>query len=338
MSTCYPFGFLDEYAKKEVRRSVLKAVAIPGYQVPYSSREMPMGRGFGTGGLQLTISLLGKGETLKVIDQGSDDSVNAVSLRRFIEMTCAGVNTTTRTSEADLIQSRHRIPEKSLREDQLIVLQVPYPDPLVVVEPSEDKRKLMHGEADYSRLLVKLYEDIVMFDEITISHRYPTRINNHYVIDPSPIPRWDVPKLHQSKALILFGAGREKKVYAVPPYTKAEPLAFVDVPFRVENFHDELGQRRVCHRCACSNSFLDEFVDSKTGMKVYQCSDTDWCDEQEAQLPREQGGAGAADEQGSSSVAAGTSPGATDEQLSATVAIDQTVIGSDVRKTGVTNG
>ena len=80
MSAAYPFGFLDEYAKKEVRRSALKAVALPGYQVPYSSREMPMGRGFGTGGLQLTLSLLGKGETLKVIDQGSDDSVNAVNL------------------------------------------------------------------------------------------------------------------------------------------------------------------------------------------------------------------------------------------------------------------
>lgn len=280
MSITYPFGFLDEYAKKEIRRAMLKAVAIPGYQVPYSSREMPMGRGFGTGGLQLTLALLGKDDTLKVIDQGADDSVNAVNLRSFIEMTCQGVNTTTITSEADIIQSRHRIPEKPLREDQLIVLQVPYPDPLVVVEPSEDKRKMLHGEADYSRLLVKLYEDIVKFDEITISHRYPTRINDHYVIDPSPIPRWDVPKLDQSKALILLGAGREKKIYAVPPYTKAEPLAFEDVPFRIEDFTDQAGQRRSCQRCSCNSSFLDEFIDSTNGDKVYQCSDTDWCNEQ----------------------------------------------------------
>ena len=280
MTTSGHFGFLDEYAKKEVRRATLKAVAIPGYQVPYSSREMPMGRGFGTGGLQLTLALIGKGEMLKVIDQGADDSVNAVNLRSFIEMTCPGINTTTLTSEADLIQSRHRIPEKPLREDQLIVLQVPYPDALVVVEPSEDKRKLLHGEADYSRLLVKLYEDIVKFDEITISHRYPTRINGHYVIDPSPIPRWDVPKMDQSRALILLGAGREKKIYAVPPFTKAEPLAFEDVPFRVEDFHDEMGIRRACARCGCLTSFLDEYVDSGNGEKVYRCSDADWCDEQ----------------------------------------------------------
>jgi alpha-D-ribose 1-methylphosphonate 5-phosphate C-P lyase len=279
MSSTQSFGFLDEYAKKEVRRSAIKAVAIPGYQVPYSSREMPMGRGFGTGGLQLTLALIGPQETLKVIDQGSDDSVNAVNLRSFIEMTCPGINTTTRTAEASLIQSRHRIPEQPLREDQIIVLQVPYPDPLVLVEPSEDKRKQMHGEMDYSRLLVKLYEDMVRFDEITISHRYPTRINGQYVLDPSPIPRWDVPKMNHSKALLLFGAGREKKIYAVPPYTDAEPLVFSDVPFRVEDFSDAAGGRRACRSCGCQTSFLDEYSDSRTGETIYQCSDADWCGE-----------------------------------------------------------
>ncbi len=277
----YTFGFLDEHAKKEVRRAILKAIAIPGYQVPYASREMPMGRGFGTGGLQLTLSLVGPDDVVKVIDQGADDSVNAVNLRQFIHMTCPGVSTTTHTGDATLIQSRHRIPEQALTAQQILVLQVPYPDPLVVVEPSEDRRKTMHGEADYSRLLVKLYEDIVKFDEITISHRYPTRIEGHYVIDPSPIPRWDVPRLNDSPALVLFGAGREKKIYAVPPHAQAEPLAFSDVPFRVEDFRDANGRRRRCTRCGCADSFLDEFMND-AGEKVWQCSDTDWCDTQRA--------------------------------------------------------
>jgi alpha-D-ribose 1-methylphosphonate 5-phosphate C-P lyase len=136
----------------------------------------------------------------------------------------------------------------------------------------------MHGEADYARLLVKLYEDIVKFDEITISHRYPTRINGHYVIDPSPIPRWDVPKLDNSPALVLFGAGREKKIYAVPPHTQATPLAFEDVPFRVEDFRDAQGKRRACARCGATDSFLDEFM-NEDGSKRYQCSDSDYCDE-----------------------------------------------------------
>lgn len=274
----YSFGFLDEYAKREVRRSILKAICIPGYQTPYASREMPMGRGFGTGGLQLTLSLIGRGDNLKVIDQGADDSVNAVNLRQFIEMTCPDVDTTECTQDATLIQSRHRIPERTLDNAQVLVLQVPYPDPLVVVESSEAKRKIMHGEGDYSRLLTKLYEDIVRFDEITISHRYPTRINGHYVLDPSPIPRFDVPKLHHSPALILFGAGREKKIYAVPPYTDAAPLVFDDIPFRTEDFIDEQGQRRCCQRCGATDAFLDEYT-SENGNRIYQCSDSDYCNQ-----------------------------------------------------------
>lgn len=279
----YSFGFLDEYAKREVRRCILKAICIPGYQTPYASREMPMGRGFGTGGLQVTLSLIGPDDTLKVIDQGADDSVNAVNLRRFVEMTCPGVDTTERTQDATLIQSRHRIPETPLTEAQVLVLQVPYPDPLVVVEASEARRKVMHGEGDYARLLTKLYEDIVQFNEITISHRYPTRVNGHYVIDPSPIPRYDVPRLHQSPALVLLGAGREKKIYAVPPYTRADPLVFDDVPFRTEDFRNAQGRRHTCARCGSARSFLDEIIESDghgAERKTWQCSDSDYCEQQ----------------------------------------------------------
>jgi alpha-D-ribose 1-methylphosphonate 5-phosphate C-P lyase len=272
----YSYGFIDEYAKKELRRSTLKAVAIPGYQVPYASREMPIARGFGTGGLQLTLALLGPDDTLKVIDQGSDDSVNAVNIRSFIARVCPGLATTTHTTAATLIQTRHRIPELALRADQILVLQVPYPDPLVVVEPSEVRRRTMHGEADYARLWVKLYEDVVRYNEITISHRYPTRIHDHYVIDPSPIPRYDIPKLHQAESLFLFSAGREKKIYAVPPHTDAIPLAFSDAPFRIESFVDANGERRACARCGSRASFLDE-LNGPNGSTVYQCSDSDYC-------------------------------------------------------------
>jgi alpha-D-ribose 1-methylphosphonate 5-phosphate C-P lyase len=47
----------------------------------------------------------------------------------------------------------------------------------------------------------------------------------------------------------------------------------------VEDFTDESGNRRACKRCGCTSSFLDEFVDSRSGEKVYQCSDADWCNE-----------------------------------------------------------
>src|SRR5512139_3085806 len=124
----YNFAYLDEQTKRMIRRAILKAVAIPGYQVPFASREMPMPYGWGTGGVQLTASILGPDDVLKVIDQGADDTTNAVSIRRFFART-AGVATTTRTQDATIIQTRHRIPETALREGQIIVYQVPQPEP-----------------------------------------------------------------------------------------------------------------------------------------------------------------------------------------------------------------
>ena len=46
MNPEYNFAFLDEGSKREIRRSILKAVAVPGYQVPFGSRELPIGRGW----------------------------------------------------------------------------------------------------------------------------------------------------------------------------------------------------------------------------------------------------------------------------------------------------
>ncbi|NQW94381.1 MAG: alpha-D-ribose 1-methylphosphonate 5-phosphate C-P-lyase PhnJ, partial [Polaromonas sp.] len=87
MDDNYNFGFLDERTKKSIRRAMLKAVAIPGYQVPFGSREMPFAYGWGTGGVQVTASIIGRTDVLKVIDQGSDDTTNAVNIRRFFART-----------------------------------------------------------------------------------------------------------------------------------------------------------------------------------------------------------------------------------------------------------
>ncbi|MAB97480.1 MAG: carbon-phosphorus lyase, partial [Pseudomonadaceae bacterium] len=98
----YNFAYLDEQSKRMIRRGLLKAVAIPGYQVPFAGREMPLPYGWGTGGMQLTAAILGRDDVLKVIDQGADDTTNAVSIRRFFGRT-AGVATTLRTPEATVI-------------------------------------------------------------------------------------------------------------------------------------------------------------------------------------------------------------------------------------------
>lgn len=268
----YNFGYLDETAKKEIRRKILKAVAIPGYQVPFGSREMPIARGWGTGGLQITLSIIEPEDILKVIDQGCDDSVNAVNIKKFIQAV-AGVAVTTDTQEATIIQTRHRIPEEVMIKKQILVLQVPYPEALREVESSEAATRRMHAEGDYSRMWLFLYEDIVKYGEIRISYRYPVRVNGHYIMDPSPIPRWDVPKLHRAETLFLFGAGREKRIYAIPPFTKVEPLEFEDHPFRVETFAG-----RSCERCDATDTYLDEIIEDASGRRRYFCSDTGHCE------------------------------------------------------------
>ncbi|MCK1976188.1 alpha-D-ribose 1-methylphosphonate 5-phosphate C-P-lyase PhnJ [Jeotgalicoccus huakuii] len=264
------FAFLDEHSKKEIRRKTLKAIAIPGYQVPFASRELPIARGWGTGGLQLTLSLIGQEDVLKVIDQGSDESVNAVNIRNLVQNT-TGVKDTIHTAEATLIQSRHRIPEVPLKPFQILVLQVPMPEPLRPVEPSERKTKLLHGDKEYSGAYIKLFEQIMRHGHITDDADYPVKVNGRYVMAPSPIPRFDNPKMHQNDGLILLGAGREKKIHAVPPYTDVESLAFEDYPFEVEDFSD-----KVCRESGITGVFMDELVDEKTGETYYVTNDTSY--------------------------------------------------------------
>ena len=267
----YNFAFLDENTKREIRRKTLKAVAIPGYQVPFASPELPIARGWGTGGLQLTMSLIGPNDVLKVIDQGCDGGVNAVNIRKLLVKT-TGVKTTFATSKATIIQTRHRVPEEKMRADQILVLQVPIPEPLRFVEASAAKTREMHAEMDYSRMWVFLYENIVKWGEITLGARYPSLVNRRYLIDPSPIPRWDVPPLNMADTLYLFGAGREKRIYAIPPHTLVEPLEFEDFRFRVEDFSG-----RSCMRCGADNTYLNEILDG-VGGKTYICSDSSNCD------------------------------------------------------------
>ena len=268
----YNFAFLDEHSKKEIRRSMLKAVAIPGYQTPFASREMPIGRGWGTGGLLITLAMIGPNDVLKVIDQGTDASVNALNIRRLVERTAPSVKTTVETTKASIIQSRHRVPEEALRPDQTLVLQVPEPEPLRMVQPRETATRMMHAEADYSRAWVHLYEDIVTNGEISRAAGYPVMVNHRYVMSPSPIPRWDIHRLNMSEHLTLLGADREKRIYAVPPFTSVVPLDFEDYPFRVENF-----QGNTCARCGSATTYLDEIL-LDNGKRIFTCSDTAYGD------------------------------------------------------------
>lgn len=279
----YNFAYLDEQTKRMIRRAILKAVAVPGHQIPFGSREMPLSYGWGTGGIQITASIIGPDDTLKVIDQGADDTVNAVSIRRFFAKV-ADVATTTRTAEATIIQTRHRIPETPLSEGQILVYQVPIPEPLRWLEPRESETRKMHALAEYGPMHVRLYEDIATHGKIATSYDYPVIVAGRYLMRPSPIPKFDNPKMDRMPALQLFGAGREKRIYAVPPFTSVKSLDFIDHPFEVQRWTE------TCALCGAGDSYLDEVIVDNYGKRMFVCSDSDYCEARRAARHKHDGG------------------------------------------------
>jgi alpha-D-ribose 1-methylphosphonate 5-phosphate C-P lyase len=72
-------------------------------------------------------------------------------------------------------------------------------------------------------------------------------------------------------ALQLFGAGREKRIYAVPPYTRVKSLDFDDHPFR------PIRAPHACELCGSRDTYLDEVLTDDVGGRIFVCSDTDFC-------------------------------------------------------------
>src|SRR5262249_4542066 len=118
-------------------------------------------------------------------------------------------------------------------------------------------------------------------------HDYPARVNKRYAMAPSPTPKSDNPKMHDCQALQLLGAGREKRIYAIPPYTSVVSLDFEDHPF--ERYRHDAA----CALCGATDSFLDEVITDDRGGRMFVCSDTDYCE-----MRRARGHGGAASENG----------------------------------------
>lgn len=264
--TAESYAYLDEDTKRNVRRALLKALAIPGWQVPFASREMPVARGWGSGGLQVTLSVVGPADVVKVIDQGDDMSVNAAGMRALISR-AAHCAATTVTTEATLIQSRHRIPEVDLRADQLLVLQVPHPDPLHRVVPDESAARQRHASGDYTAAWLDLYDAEARLGGPRTGADHPVLVAGERLMSPSPIPRYDVLRLDRRPHPILLGAGRRARLTALPPFTSVQPLAFEDRPLQSEY------SGAACIRCGSTRSYR---VSQDSGAD-WMCTDADAC-------------------------------------------------------------
>jgi alpha-D-ribose 1-methylphosphonate 5-phosphate C-P lyase len=90
-------------------------------------------------------------------------------------------------------------------------------------------------------------------------------------MSPSPIPAFDNPKVDHCPSIQLFGAGREKRIYAVPPYTASVSLHLEDKPFEPQRL---IG---TCDICGSTDSYLDEVITDDRGGRIRVCSDTHFC-------------------------------------------------------------
>jgi alpha-D-ribose 1-methylphosphonate 5-phosphate C-P lyase len=76
-------------------------------------------------------------------------------------------------------------------------------------------------------------------------------------------------------AIQVFSAGREKRIYAIPPYTAVESLDFDDYPFEVRR------PDAICGLCGSPDSFLVEVILDNDNNRMHVCSDTAYCDQRQ---------------------------------------------------------
>jgi alpha-D-ribose 1-methylphosphonate 5-phosphate C-P lyase len=263
----YNFAYLDEQTKRMIRRAILKGVAVPGYQVPFASREMPMPYGWGTGGVQVTAACLTPDDTLKVIDQGADDTTNAVSIRKFFAKT-AGVAVTSGPGGHD-----HPDPPPHSRDaadrGQILVYQVPIPEPLRFLEPSRGRDPQDACARGIRPDACEALRGHRPHGEIATAYAYPVSVEDRYVMDPSPIPKFDNPKLKAPRRC-SFSARAGAADLCRAAHTEVVSLDFEDHPFEIQAPHP-------CALCGAEDTYLDEVITDDEGGRMFVCSDTDFC-------------------------------------------------------------
>ncbi len=83
------------------------------------------------------------------------------------------MQTTEITREASLIQTRQRVPEAQMREGQILIYQVPRPDPLRGFINDAQEARARHAANDYGIVYTKLFENWVQQGETALGYDHP---------------------------------------------------------------------------------------------------------------------------------------------------------------------
>ena len=253
-----------------IRRAILKAIAVPGYQVPFASREMPMPYGWGTGGVQVTAAILGPDDVLKVIDQGADDTTNAVSIRAFFARPPASPRRPARGGDNRPDPPPHPGDAAQGRPDH----RLPGADPRAVALP----RTARNRDAHHARAR-GIRADAC---QALRGHRPAWPHRHHLCLSGEgrgPLrdgPLAD-PEIRQSQDAPLAGPAALRRWAARSASTPCRPtrmcvsLDFEDHPFEIQRFSTP------CALCGAATSISMRSITDDRGGRMFVCSDTDHC-------------------------------------------------------------
>jgi alpha-D-ribose 1-methylphosphonate 5-phosphate C-P lyase len=154
---------------------------------------------------------------------------------------------------------------------------VPIPEPLRFLEPRETETRKMHALEEYGLMHVKLYEDIAKHGRIATTYAYPVKVEGRYVMDPSPTPKFDNPKMHRSDQRCNCSARAAKSAFTPSrPYRRRQPR------FRGPSVRDP-DLRQSPARCAARRrSISTRSCSTTSGGRMFVCSDTDHCETRRA--------------------------------------------------------
>ncbi len=89
------------------------------------------------------------------------------------------------------------------------------------------------------------------------------------MMSPSPVPAQDNARMHQNPAIQIFGAARERRIYALPAYSNVQSLCFADLDFLPRK------PAASCMICQSSEGFLDNL--GTLDAPQWVCSDSECC-------------------------------------------------------------
>jgi alpha-D-ribose 1-methylphosphonate 5-phosphate C-P lyase len=98
----------------------------------------------------------------------------------------------------------------------------------------------MHALEDYGLMHVKLYEDIARHGHIATTYAYPVKVEDRYVMDPSPTPKFDNPKMTMSRRCSCSARAGKSGSTRSRPTPKVVSLDFEDHPFEIQQFDTAL--------------------------------------------------------------------------------------------------